>query len=472
MASKIAAAHQRLTCLAVKHRQYIYTWTHAPMKPLPPPLASIHYPLALETPAELAALKVIQTLCQAGHQALLVGGAVRDRLLQRRPVEADVASSARPEEVQALFPRTVAVGAAFGVIVVVMDEINIEVATFRADDAYIDGRRPTSVRFVTAAEDAARRDFTINALFYDPATCTVLDYTGGLADLAAGQLRAIGEAAARFREDYLRMLRAVRFTVRLGFALEPSPERLFQELTKLLTGPRPHAAFRLLDDCGLLAVLLPEMCAMKGVTQPPQYHPEGDVFVHTLLLLEYMVHPSPALAWSVLLHDVGKPPTFARGANGQETFPCHADVGAVMAEDILRRLRAPNDLTETVVAAVKYHMTFGEIQRFRPATLRRMMGRTTFPLELELHRIDCLACHRRLENWVFLLDQLHALANQPAVPPPLLTGADVLAQGVPPGPRVGALLREAQERQLNGDLADRPAALAWLASQLGAGATA
>ena len=434
------------------------------------------------TAAERGAHGVVQRLRGAGFAAHTVGGAVRDRLLGRAPSEVDVATNATPPQVQTLFAHSHAVGAAFGVIVVLQDDQAIEVATYRSDGAYLDGRHPSSVCFSTAEEDARRRDFTINALFYDPERREVLDHVGGLADLQRGVVRAIGDPRARFSEDYLRLLRAVRFAARFDFALDPataaavralapciveiSPERIAQELTKMLVGPHPDVAFRLLHECGLLAHLLPDVARFDGVPQPAEFHPEGDVWRHTLLLLKLLVQPSPALAWGALLHDVGKPPTFARNAQGRETFPCHAELGADLAIAILRRLRCANQLIDEVEALVRYHMTFAEVQRMRPATLRRLLARPSFPAELELHRIDCLASSGRLDNYVFLLDRLHELENQPAVPPPLLTGHDVLALGLRPGPRVGELLRAAQDLQLNGQLADRDAALAWLAEQV------
>lgn len=433
-------------------------------------------------PAEETAYAIVQRLRDAGHESYTVGGAVRDRLLARYPDEVDVATSATPEQVQALFSQTVAVGAAFGVIVVVQNGLHTEVATFRTDADYIDGRRPTSVSFSSPAEDAQRRDFTVNALFYDPVEALIIDHVGGLRDLERGVIQAIGEADRRFREDHLRMMRAVRFATRFDFALAEqtaeairataaaitriSPERLFAELTKIITGPRPHQALALLDEVGLLAPVLPELTAMHGVEQPAQFHPEGDVWVHNLLLQELMVHPDPVLAWGCLLHDVGKPPTFEINDKGREAFPCHANVGAEMTREILTRLRCSNQFIEQVVALVYNHMTFKDVQEMRKSSLRRLMGRETFRQELELHRIDCLASNGMLGNWHFLLDKLHERRNEPVRPTPLLSGRDVLALGVAEGPMIGRLLREAEELQLSDELTDRESALVWLRDRL------
>jgi poly(A) polymerase len=447
-------------------------------------------PFALppQSAAEDRAHAVVRTLAAHGHEAYLVGGCVRDRLLERAVSDADVATGATPDEVQRLFPKTYAVGAAFGVVVVVDGDQQTEVATFRRDGGYVDGRHPQSVEFADAREDARRRDFTINALYYDPLRGVLIDFVGGIDDLRRGVVRAIGAAPERFAEDYLRMLRAVRFAARFDFELDPatfaavcqhapsisaiSGERVFAELTKMLVGPRPERAFTMLDDCGLLSVVLPEIVAMKGVAQPPQFHPEGDVWVHTLLLLAHMIHPTPDLAWAVLLHDVGKPPTFAIGPHGRETFPCHASVGAEMAEDVLGRLRCSRQFIADVRQMVHYHMSFADVRAMRPARRRRMMARNTFEYELELHRIDCMACHGLLTNYVFMLDELQQLADEPPVPAPLLRGQDVLARGIAPGPAVGRLLRGAQDQQLNGVFSSRADALAWLDDQLAGGAAA
>lgn len=434
------------------------------------------------TTAENRAYDIVARLRDAGFDAFTVGGAVRDRLLGGLPGDVDVTTSATPDIVQEIFARTYAVGAAFGVVIVVDDDVQTEVATFREDGGYQDGRRPDSVRFSDAQHDAQRRDFTINALLYDPLERRVVDYVDGLADLHRGVLRAIGDPVLRFNEDYLRLLRAVRFAARFDFALDGdtltaikthahqiiniSPERIFAELSKMLCGPRPGYAFRMLDETGLLEQLLPEITAMKNVAQPPLYHPEGDVFVHTLMLLDNTSHPSPEIAWSALLHDVGKPPTFEIGHHGRETFPCHAKVGAAMTETILQRLRCSRQFIDDVREAVYNHMTFADVQKMRPATLRRMLGRANFNCELELHRVDCMSSHRKLGNYVYLLDALIALRDEPAVPPPLATGKDLLARGVAPGPVVGEILRELEDQQLSGDVSDREAALVWLDQRL------
>lgn len=428
-------------------------------------------------PAEIAGDAVISRLREAGHAALRVGGCVRDRLLGRAVADVDVATSALPSEVQELFPRTYAVGAAFGVVIVHADHgVDVEVATFREERGYADGRHPDEIRFASPAEDAQRRDFSVNALFYDPCEGAILDFTGGMADLRRGVIRAIGEPAARFREDGLRLLRAVRFAAELGFELDPataaavmemaagleriSAERVSTELTRMLTGRAPAAALRRLSELRLLQHWLPEVEAMSGVCQPAQFHPEGDVWQHTLVMLELLRGASATLAWAVLLHDVGKPPTF-EFSDGRERFPRHAKVGGEMVRTILARLRASRQLTDDVAEIVANHMSFADVGRMRPATLRRLMARPTFADELELHRLDCLASHGKLDNYVLLLDAIAARAAEPAIPPPLITGRDVLALGISPGPRVGELLREAQERQLNGELRSPQEALEW-----------
>jgi len=435
------------------------------------------------TPCERAADGVILRLQAVGFLAFRVGGCVRDRLLGCLPKDADVATSAHPPQVRELFEETFAVGERFGVVVVhTRANVDVEVATFRTDASYSDGRRPDRVHFANPAADAARRDFTINALYYDPVRRQVHDFRDGLTDLRRGLIRGIGDPAARFREDALRLLRAVRFSAALGFELAAdtrhalmelapglrriSAERIRTELSRMLTGPRPENAFQLLADSGLLDICLPEIAACQGVLQPPEFHPEGDVWEHTLAMLSRLRGASESLAWAVLLHDVGKPPTHMQDSAGRDRFPGHAPVGSEMAVDILGRLKASRHLRETVATMIRRHMQFADVRRMRPATLRRMAGRPTFPEELELHRLDCVASHRRLGNYCFLLDLLWEYRHEPVLPPPLLRGRDLLDLGVRSGPVVGRLIKAVEQRRLDGELATKEAALAWVRTQL------
>lgn len=434
------------------------------------------------TAEERAADWAIGRLRERGFVAYRVGGAVRDRLLGRMPHDVDVATAAVPAAIQSIFPHTYAVGEAFAVIVVHTPEgMDVEVATFRRESGYADGRHPEEVAFSDPPTDARRRDFTINALFYDPLARNVIDHVGGLSDLRRGLIRAIGDPAARFAEDHLRIPRAIRFAAALGFAIETqtglairtvaetaarvSAERLFSELTRMLTGPRPGYALQLLRDLGVLSAVLPEVAAMAGVEQPPQFHPEGDVWQHTKLLVDGLRMADPTLAWSALLHDVGKPPTHEY-REGRDRFPKHARQGAVMARAILRRFKASRRLIDEVDAVIDNHMSFMHVREMRPATRRRLLARPTFATELELHRLDCQASHAKLDLYWFLLDQLSELANQPELPPPLVGGRDLLALGLSPGPRIGELLRWVQDRQLAGELTDREQALTALRRQL------
>ena len=393
------------------------------------------------------------------------------------PQDVDIATSATPEQVQQLFVKTIPVGAQFGVVLVVEGEHQFEVATFRSDEAYVDGRRPTSVRYGTPEEDAQRRDFTINGLFLDPLTNQVIDFVGGRADIERKIVRTIGVPRNRFAEDKLRMLRCIRFATSLGFEIDGqtfaavkemgpqinvvSAERIRDELIKIFTRPNAGRGLQLLDESGLLAQTLPEVVAMKGVEQPPEFHPEGDVFQHTKLMMD-MLPPTPSvvLAFAVLLHDAGKPPTFER-APDRIRFNEHDRVGAEIAESILRRLRFPNDEIEKIVLCVAEHMRFQYVREMRPAKLKRILARVTFPDELELHRVDCAASHRNLENYEFLKVKAAELPPEVVKPTPLLTGHDLLALGLKPGPRVGRILREAEELQLEEQLRSREEALAF-----------
>lgn len=430
---------------------------------------------------EETATRIVRRLREAGHEAYFAGGCVRDRLLGRPAHDIDVATSAHPEDVQKLFPRTVAVGAQFGVIIVLEEGGEFQVATFRADGVYIDGRRPESVTFTTAEGDALRRDFTVNGLFYDPLEDRVLDFVGGRDDLKAGLLRCIGTPADRFQEDKLRLLRGVRFAATLDFRIEPatwtalrdhapsisavSAERIRDELVKIFTHPSRVRGFDLLEESGLLEILLPEVTAMKGCEQPPEFHPEGDVFVHTRLMLSLLpAEVSVPLVFSVLFHDIGKPPTARRDETGRIRFNGHESVSATMTEGIFHRLRFSNALAEATIAAVKNHMAFKDVQHMRVATLKRFLARPTIDDELELHRVDCLGSHGLLDNHAFLLAKREEFSREPLIPPPLVTGGDLIALGWKPGPFFKRILDAVQVRQLEGTLVSRESALEWVAS--------
>ena len=434
-----------------------------------------------------AALEIVRRLREAGYEALLAGGCVRDLLRGVAPKDYDIATSAHPAEIQALFPRSDAVGAHFGVILVKSRGHGFEVATFREDGDYRDGRRPEQVTFSTPEADARRRDFTINGMFYDPLEDRVIDHVGGREDLAAGLIRAIGEPSDRFREDYLRLLRAIRFATHLGFAIEPvtwaalcenasriaaiTPERIREELDKIWLSPARVRGFDLLVESGLMAAVLPEILALRGCEQPPEWHPEGDVFVHTRLMMEQLPPgASLPLVLSVLFHDIGKPATFTRDdADGRIRFHGHDQVGATMTKDIIRRLRYPNAVIDTVTAAVARHMRFKDVQGMRTATLKRFMAAPHFADELELHRVDCLGSNGKLENHAFVLARQREFADAPLLPSWFLSGRDLLDHGVAAGPDLGTILTEAHDLQLDGAHTSREEALAWLEGRVGDG---
>ncbi len=428
-----------------------------------------------------SALQIIQKLRQNGHEALLAGGCVRDHLLGRVPKDYDVATSATPEQVVRLFPGALTVGAHFGVVIVRAGEEQIEVATFRTDGSYKDGRRPESVTFATAEEDARRRDFTVNGLFRDPIADRIIDHVSGLEDLRNKLLRAIGDPSKRFEEDKLRLLRAVRFATVLGFEIEPatwsavrefaptirsvSAERIRDELIKIFLHPQRLRGFDLLVESGLMGEVLPEILALRGVEQPPQWHPEGDVFIHTRLMLSKLPeHVSLPLVLSVLLHDIAKPATFSVDEGGRIRFNGHDKLGAQMAGDILRRLKFPNDVIEPTQTAVLHHMAFKDVKKMRQSTLKRMMSRPTWPDELELHRVDCLGSNGNLDNHDFMVAKAEEFSREPLIPRPLLNGRDLIALGWPPGPGLGEVLTKVQDAQLEGQISTREEALAWLQS--------
>lgn len=432
---------------------------------------------------EHSARAVVTRLCESGYTALYAGGCVRDRLLGAEPHDYDIATSARPEEVQKLFPKTVAVGAHFGVIVVLHDGHEFQVATFRSDGAYVDGRRPEGVVFSNPQMDAERRDFTINGLFFDPLKSEVIDYVGGRADLDARVLRAIGNAEHRFREDRLRMLRVVRFGATLGFEIEPetwkallenvahihevSAERIREELVKMFLSPARVRAYDLLDQSGLMREVLPEVAAMKGCEQPPQFHPEGDVFTHVRIMLELLPETvSVPLVFGVLFHDIGKPPTYSVDETGRIRFNGHDKVGAEMTELIMSRLRFSRAEIDATVSAVANHMIFKDVQQMRLSKLKRFMARPGFTEEMELHRVDCQSSHGMLDNLTFLQAKQMEFDNEPIIPPPLITGRDLIVLGLKPGPRFSELLEAVKDRQLEGTLTSHEEAITWLKSEL------
>jgi tRNA nucleotidyltransferase/poly(A) polymerase len=431
---------------------------------------------------ESVARNIVRRLRDAGHAALFAGGCVRDSLMGKAPNDFDIATSARPEQVQRLFPRTVPVGVQFGVILVVEQGMEYQVATFRSDGAYLDGRHPKNVTFTTAEGDARRRDFTINGLFYDPIEERVLDFVGGRKDLERRTLRAIGNPADRFAEDKLRLLRGVRFASTLGFKIEAatwdairagapairevSAERVRDELVKIFSSPHRVRGFDLLDASGLMVEILPEISSLKGCEQPPDFHPEGDVFVHTRLMLSLLPDDvSVPLVFAVLFHDLGKPPTIERDETGRIRFSGHESVSARMTEEIMRRLRFSNEEIEATVEMVQNHMVFKDVQNMRVARLKRFMARPTFNDELELHRVDCLGSHGLLDNYEFLKRRREEFASEPLIPPPLLNGHDLIALGWKPGPDFKTVLDAVQNRQLEGTLHTREEALSWVTKQ-------
>jgi poly(A) polymerase len=458
-----------------------------------------------------AALRIVAELRASGHEAYLAGGCVRDLLLGREPKDYDVATSATPDVVLQMFPRTFAVGARFGVVLVATGgeagsaidaesgnsesslsdvveaklappQVVTEVATFRSDGAYSDGRHPDGVRYTASAEeDVRRRDFTINGMLLDPMKAgddlraSVIDHVNGLSDLQAGVVRAIGRPELRFEEDCLRMLRGVRFAARFGFELEAgtalairslaskiaavSRERVRDELTKMLTEGHARRAFELLESTGLLAEVLPEVARMKGVEQPPQFHPEGDVWQHTLLALGQLEEGcSLTLAWGTLLHDVGKPPTFRRAERIR--FDGHVEVGVAMAADVCRRFRFSNDESRQILALVENHMRFMDAQRMKASTLKRFFRLDDFPEHLALHRMDCLASHGNLDNWEFVRERYEAIPEEAVRPKPLLTGRELIAAGYQPGPHFQEMLRAVEDAQLEGTITTPAEALA------------
>ncbi len=443
----------------------------ASRKPVPPVASD-----SPASPARQAANSVAKSLRVHGFQEFFVGGCVRDMVRGVVPKDYDIATDALPEQVQQLFPRSLSVGAQFGVVVVLVDEQRVEVATFRSDGLYSDGRRPDEVFYSTdPKEDVLRRDFTVNGLLLDPADGKVLDHVGGLKDMERKVVRAIGEPSKRFQEDHLRMVRAVRFSATLGFEIDPatfqsiqehagliqtvSGERLRDEVALILTSGRARRGMELLDTSGLLEPILPEIAAMKEVEQPPEFHPEGDVWTHTLLMLEALPgNCSLTLALGVLLHDVGKPPTF-RVAPERIRFDNHVSVGARMGEQICRRLRLSVDDTRQIIALIENHLRFIDVPNMRTSTLKRFMRLERFEEHMELHRLDCLSSHRNLETYDLVRRKQMEFPAGEIRPARLINGTDLIRLGYEPGPRMGEILHSVEDAQLDGTLSSAEDAL-------------
>ncbi len=440
-------------------------------------------PMDLSEKKGQLALAIAKALHDKGFMVYFAGGCVRDHLMGQTPQDFDIATTAKPEEVEGLFPKTVPVGKQFGVMLVVEEDIPFEVATFRREGGYEDGRHPSQVSFTVPEEDAQRRDFTVNGLFYDPFEKKVIDFVHGLEDLPRRIIRAIGDPDERFEEDKLRLLRAIRFASTLGFQIEPktweavcrraheihavSPERIREELVKIFTRPGSARGYSLLSESGLMKEVLPEVEVMRGVQQPEKFHPEGDVFEHTRLLFENLRPPvSSILAFSVLFHDIGKPKTFAV-RKGRLTFYEHSEEGAKMASDIMKRLRFSNEEIDGVYECVANHMKFMDVKKMRAGKLKRFISRPYFNEEMELHRVDCAASHGMLDNYYFLQDKLKEYANEELKPKPLVNGNDLIAMGMQPGPAMKPILEELYELQLEGAHQTREEALAWLKQKLG-----
>jgi len=430
-----------------------------------------------------AARSLVERLRDAGHIAYWAGGCVRDLVRGKVPKDVDIATDARPTEVQKIFRRTYAVGAHFGVIVVLENDFQFEVATFRSDGAYLDGRHPTEVHFSSPEEDARRRDFTINGMFFDPPNEKLIDFVGGRDDLSSRIVRAIGQPRQRFAEDRLRLLRAIRFATVLEFEIESatwdaiveaaeniatiSAERIREELVRIFLSPQRVRGWDLLDKSGLLKVILPELDTTKGVQQPPQFHPEGDVFEHTRLMLSLLPEKvSIPLVFSVLFHDIGKPATASVDETGRIRFSGHDKLGATITDAVMHRLRFSRAEIEATVEAVEQHMIFKDVPRMRVARLKRFMARPNFADELELHRVDCLGSHGMLDNYEFLIRKQEEFASEPIIPPPLVRGDDLIALGLKPGPVFGEILEAVETRQLESVLRNREEALDWVREEV------
>ena len=419
-------------------------------------------------------------LIDAGHTAYFAGGCVRDTLLSIEPKDYDIATSATPAEVQDLFPKSNAIGAHFGVILVKANGFPFEIATFRHDGSYKDGRHPESVSFTTPEDDASRRDFTVNGLFQNPQSGEIIDFVNGQQDLKAQCLRAIGNPTERFQEDALRLMRAIRFASTLGFQIEPatwsaicensdllakiSAERIRDEFTSILTSKHRARGFDLLTESGLMKHIVPEVYELIGCEQPPQWHPEGDVYTHTRIMFDMLDdNPSAELALAVLLHDIGKPATYSYDqAEDRIRFNGHDRIGAEMADTILHRLKYSNHTIDEVCAMVANHMNFMNVQMMRTAKVKRFMARPTYEDEMELHRVDCASSNGFTDNYEFLRAKEQQFASEPLIPPPLITGKDLIELGLSPGPQFTEILNTIQTEQLEGHLTNKEEAIDYL----------
>lgn len=433
--------------------------------------------------ARQAATEIAQRLLRAGHQAFFAGGCVRDFLLEKTPKDYDIATSARPEEVLAALPQAIAIGAHFGVMLVKHAGHAIEIATFRTDGSYRDSRRPESVEFSSPENDALRRDFTINGLFQNPLSGEILDYVGGLDDLREKTLRAIGQPELRFHEDALRLMRAIRFSGKLNFHIEPktwlairqsaprlpqiSCERIRDEFSQIITSPNRRRGIELLVESDLMAQFMPEFLTTIGCEQPPQWHPEGDVFIHTCIMLEMLDADAPLdLCLAVLLHDIGKPACRTVDKTGRIRFNGHDALGAEMAAEILTRLKYPNAVIASVTEMVARHMQFMNVQKMRTSRLKQFMARPGFPEEMELHRVDCGSSNGLTDNYEFIIEKQLEFSAEPLIPPPLVNGGDLISLGLRPGPAFKTLLDSVQIEQLEGRILERKTALDFLKQQV------
>jgi len=424
--------------------------------------------------------RIIHTLHDKGYEAYLAGGCVRDLIMGIMPKDYDIATSASPEIIKKLFKKTLSIGAKFGVTIVVEENIPFEITTFRSDVSYEDGRHPTAIEFSNIENDAKRRDFTVNGLYYDIKEKKIIDLIGGQNDIKNKLIRCIGNSDERFEEDSLRLLRAIRFSVQLGFEIEKSTfesikakaplilriskERIKDEITKSLTSKTPGKAIRLLDSTGLLKYIFPDVCKMKGVEQPLPFHPEGDVFTHTLIMLDNLENPQIELAMAVLLHDIGKPLTYCK-ASDRIRFNNHDTVGAEIAEKICKELTFSNEKCKIISCLIREHLKFKDVKKMRLATLKRFLGIENFPLHLELHRLDCISSHNDLSSYNFCKEKLEEFSKSIRKIPKLVNGNDLIELGFIPGPIFSKILKDVEDQCLEGKINDKEKAITFIKSK-------